>query len=57
MRYKIDIPVKEQPVTLISGITFAQVPYWFPFYNYKDLKMDILAPSGSSSQGKRPLFV
>lgn len=57
MRYKIDIPVKEQPVTLISGITFAQVPYWFPFYNYKDLKMDILAPSGSSGQGKRPLFV
>lgn len=30
MRYKIDIPVKEQPVTLISGITFAQVPYWSP---------------------------
>lgn len=57
MRYKIDIPVKEQPVTLISGITFAQVPYWFPFYNYKDLKMDILAPSGNSGQGKRPLFV
>ena len=57
MRYKIDIPVKEQPVTLISGITFAQVPYWFPFYNYKDLKMDILAPSGSPGQGKRPLFV
>ena len=57
MRYKIDVPVKEQPITLISGITFAQVPYWFPFYNYKDLKMDILAPSGISGQGKRPLFV
>ena len=57
MRYKIDIPVKEQPVTLISGITFAQVPYWSPFYNYKDLKMDILAPSGRPGQGKRPLFV
>ena len=57
MRYKIDVPVKEQPITLISGITFAQVPYWFPFYNYKDLKMDLLAPSGSSGQGKRPLFV
>lgn len=56
MRYKIDIPVKEQPVTLISGITFAQVPYWSP-YNYKDLKMDILAPSGRPGQGKRPLFV
>ena len=52
MRYKIDIPVKEQPVTLISGITFAQVPYWSPFYNYKDLKMDILAPSGRPGQGK-----
>ena len=57
MRYKIDVPVKEQPVTLISGITFAQVPYWFPFYNYKDLKMDILVPSGSPGQGKRPLFL
>ena len=57
MRYKIDIPVKEQPVTLISGITFAQFPFWSPFYNYKDLKMDIRAPSGRPGQGKRPLFV
>lgn len=56
MKYEIDIPIKEQPITLISGITFAQVPYWFPFYNYRDLKLDLLLPFGSSKE-KRPLLV
>ena len=50
---ELSLPVKEQPVTLISGITFAQVPYWFPFYNYRDLKLDLLLPFGRSN-GKRP---
>ena len=57
MRYEIDVNVKEQGITLVSGVTFAQVPYWFPFYNYKDLKMDILCPSGSAKGQKRPVLV
>lgn len=57
MRYDIDVPVKEQGVTMISGVTFAQVPYWFPFYNYKDLKMDILGSFGGTGQKKKPLFI
>lgn len=56
MKHEIDVPVKEQPITLISGITFAQVPYWFPFYNYKDLKLDLLLPFGPGKE-KRPLLV
>lgn len=56
MKYEIDVPVNEQPVTLISGITFAQVPYWFPFFNYKDLKMDLMLPF-AGSKDKRPLLV
>ena len=53
---ELSVTVKEQPVTLISGITFAQVPYWFPFYNYRDLKLDLLLPFGRSNE-KRPLLV
>lgn len=56
MKQEITVPVKEQPVTLISGITFAQVPYWFPFYHYKDLKLDLLLPFGKPEE-KRPLFL
>lgn len=56
MKHEIDITIKEQPITLVSGITFAQVPYWFPFYNYKDLKLDLLLPFGPVSE-KRPLLV
>ncbi len=44
MRDEIKVCIEESPVTLISDITFAQTPYWFPFYNYKDLKMDLLLP-------------
>ena len=43
---ELSLPVKEQPVTLISGITFAQVPYWFPFYNDRDLKLARLLSFG-----------
>ena len=57
MRYEVNINVKEQGITLVSGVTFAQVPYWFPFYNYKDLKMDILCPFGSAKGQKRPVLV
>lgn len=56
MKYEIDIPVKEQPIALVSGITFAQVPYWFPFFNYKDLKLDLLLPFGGSTE-KHPLLI
>lgn len=56
MKYEINIPVKKQPITLVSGITFAQVPYWFPFFNYKDLKLDLLLPFGNSKE-KHPLLV
>ncbi|MDO4284888.1 MAG: alpha/beta hydrolase, partial [Eubacteriales bacterium] len=44
MRRECIIETKETPVTLIEGITYSQTPYWFPFYRYKDLKLDLLCP-------------
>ncbi len=44
MKKDIIVPLTDTPLTLLSGITFARVPYWFPFYDYKDLKMDLVLP-------------
>lgn len=58
MRKEVKIEVTETPITLISGITFAQTPYWFPMYGYKDLKMDLLVPFRRPQQGEqRPLII
>lgn len=57
MKKNIYVPLTGTPITLLSGITFARVPYWFPFYNYKDLKLDLLLPFRPEEGEKRPLFV
>ena len=41
---------------MLDGITFAQVPYWFPFYDTRDLKLNLLRPF-SAPEDRRPLLV
>ena len=57
MKKDIIVPLTDTPLTLLSGITFARVPYWFPFYDYKDLKMDLVLPFRRGGGEKRPLLV
>jgi acetyl esterase/lipase len=47
----IRVDVKNEMYALIEGVTFAQVPYWFPF-SYKDLKMDVLMPFMKPADGR-----
>lgn len=56
MKQLIDVPIKNENLCMIDGITFAQVPYWFPCYNYRDLKMNIIRPF-SKVEDKRPLVI
>lgn len=56
MKELLNVEVKETPLALISGITFAQVPYWFPWYPTKDLKLNLIRPFGQSEQ-TYPLLV
>lgn len=57
MKKEIFIPLADTPLTLISGITFARVPFFFPFWDYKDLKLDIILPFKRDGNEKRPLLV
>ncbi len=57
MKKEISIYNKDTPLTLLSGVTFAQVPYWFPFYEQKDLKMDIILPFRQANENPRPLLI
>lgn len=57
MKKEISVGSKDTPLTLLSGITFAQVPYWFPFYEQKDLKMDIILPFRRTDEKPRPLLL
>lgn len=57
MKKDIIVPLADTPLTLLSGITFARVPYWFPFLDYKDLKLDIILPFRPNKEEKRPLLV
>lgn len=53
---ELDVEIKSEPLAVVSGITFAQVPYWFPHYCYRDLKMDMILSFGHSEK-RKPLFV
>ncbi len=44
-------------MTMVENLVYTQRPYWFPFYNYKDLKMDLMLPLGSEKEEKHPLLV
>lgn len=57
MKKEIFVPLADTPVTLISGITFARVPFFFPFWNYKDLKLDIILPFKRIESERNPLLV
>lgn len=50
MREQINVEVKDKMYCMIEGITYAQVPYWFPFCDYRPLKMDIIRPFGPSDK-------
>ncbi|MEG1753181.1 MAG: alpha/beta hydrolase, partial [Christensenella sp.] len=56
MKQEINVKIEHQNIALLSGITFAQTPYWFPYFNVKDLKMDILRPFGENNK-KLPLII
>lgn len=56
MKKTLQVDLKEQSLCLLSGITFSQVPYWFPFNATRDLKLDFLRPFGPEKE-KRPLIV
>ncbi len=44
-------------MTMVENLVYTQRPYWFPFYNYKDLKMDLMLPLGAEKEKKHPLLV
>ena len=50
MREQIQVEVKDKMYAMIEGITFAQVPYFFPFCDYRPLKMDLILPFGPKDQ-------
>lgn len=56
MKELLQVEVTEAPLALISGITFSQVPYWFPHYPTKDLKLNLICPFGPPEE-RRPLLV
>lgn len=57
IKTELTVLLKDAPLTLISGITFARVPYWFPFFDYKDLKLDLIRPFRKPDGEKRPLLL
>jgi acetyl esterase/lipase len=56
MKQKIFVKPTETTYCLLDGITFAQVPYWFPFYNTRDLKLNLLCPLNAPQQ-RLPLII
>lgn len=58
MKEELKIEIKDVPLTIIQNVTYAQKPYWFPFFDYKDLKMDIITSfKKPSDTEKKPLLV
>lgn len=55
MKETIEVKNVQPTMALIENVTYAQRPYWFPFCNYRDLKMDIIRPLGQTE--KRPLLL
>lgn len=56
MRKNLKIELNDTTLAMLDGITFAQVPYWFPFFNTRDLKLNLLLPFGKPDT-PRPLIV
>lgn len=48
---------KETFMTMVENLVYTQRPYWFPFYNYKDLKMDLMLPYAWGKEEKHPLLL
>ncbi len=57
VKKELEIEQKEKPLTILQDITFARVPYWFPNFHYKSLKMDMVCPFHSEEGQKYPLIV
>ena len=57
VKEKLIIEQKEKPLTILQDITFARVPYWFPNFHYKSLKMDLVCPFHSEEGTNYPVIV
>ena len=57
VKEKLIIEQKEKPLTILQDITFARVPYWFPSFHYKSLKMDLVCPFHSEEGAKYPVII
>ena len=56
-RTELEIEKKEEPLTILQDITFAKVPYWFPNFHYKALKMNLVCPFHPEEGKKYPVIV
>ena len=56
-RVRMDRAIREPFLTMLENVVFAQTPYWFPYYNYKDLDLDLLLPVWGKEGEKHPLLV
>ena len=54
---RMDRAIQEPFLTMLENVVFAQTPYWFPYYNYKDLDLDLLLPVWGKEGEKHPLLV
>ena len=57
IRKELEVEIREEPLTILQDITFARVPYWFPNFHYKSLKMDLVCPFHSEEGKKYPVIV
>lgn len=56
-RVELDIEERERPLTMLQDITFARVPYWFPNFQYKALRMNLICPFRSEPEERFPVIV
>ena len=56
-RIELTIEKKEEPLTILQDITFANVPYWFPQFHYKPLRMNLICPFHPGEGKKYPVLV
>ena len=56
MKQTLSVEAKQEVLSLISGVAFANVPSWYGATR-RDLKMDILAPKVRENAAPRPALV
>ena len=53
MKKTLNIPVTQEALTLITGMTYARVPSWYGFTK-EDLKMDLVMPKNAAGHAPMP---